>query len=129
MVLMHFMPKERLTWPYALRLMGAMGQTSIILELYLMALNRPPFRNRPGWKRGWPFAALVTARRLLPIILGHPWECWRRPEGSIAALDFERESARWATLCGLFGRYAGLRDEIARTTQARAGSGRLATTG
>ncbi|HEY0257611.1 MAG TPA: glycosyltransferase, partial [Candidatus Methylacidiphilales bacterium] len=42
--LRHFIPKERLRWDYARRLMQGMGKASILFELYLLALDRPPFQ-------------------------------------------------------------------------------------
>jgi glycosyltransferase involved in cell wall biosynthesis len=122
LVLKHFIPKERLTWSYPLRLMRGMGQTSVILELYLNALDRPPFDNRAPWKKGWLFAALRASRRFFPVVLQHPLECLQQPEGSIAALNFKRELGRWAGLWALFGRYSRLRDEISNAKWVRAES-------
>jgi glycosyltransferase involved in cell wall biosynthesis len=112
LVLRHFIPKERLQWSYALRLMRGMGEASALVELYLFALNRPPFEGRPAWKKSWLFSVMKAARHLGAVILSHPSDCYRQPEGSPHALNFKMCSGRWATLWALCGRYKKLGEKI-----------------
>jgi len=115
LVLRHFIPKERLQWSYALRLMRGMGEASALFELYLFALNRPPFHARPAWKKSWLFSALKALRQLGAVILSHPSDCFRQPEGSPHALNFKMCSGRWVALWALCGRYKKLGEEIRRS--------------
>lgn len=112
LALRHFIPKERLQWSYALRLMRGMGEASALVDLYLFALDRPPFNGRPAWKKSWLFSALKALRHLGAVILSHPSDCFRQPEGSPHALDFKMCSGRWVALWALRGRYKNLREEI-----------------
>lgn len=112
LILRHFIPKERLQWSYALRLMRGMGGASVIFDLYLFALNQPPFTGRPAWKKSWLFDALKSLYGLACLMVFHPLACLRRPEGSAAAVDFERATGRLATLWALCGRYKKVQEDI-----------------
>ncbi len=112
LVIEHFMPANRLTWPKALRLLRTMGASSVLYDLYLIALDVSPFAARPAWKKGWLFYTLKALRRLAALMLFHPLDCLRRTEGSAHALDFERTTGQLATLRTLCGRYTKMRDRI-----------------
>jgi glycosyltransferase involved in cell wall biosynthesis len=122
LVLQHFIPKQRLEWSYPLRLMRGMGQSSVFIVLYLTALNRVPYKDRPQWKRGWMFAFLRAVKRLGTVVLFHPLDCYFQPEGSAHALKFRHGCGALAALWALRGRYNELRDEIQQSLTNRAPS-------
>jgi hypothetical protein len=114
------MPADRLTWPKALKLMYTMGEASPIIELYLIALDLPPYRQHPAWRKSWLFNLLKTGKDQLFLFISHPVDCLRKPEGSRPVLEFERNKGRWATLWKLCGRYAMIRDRIRHAPWVRA---------
>lgn len=116
----HFMPSSRLTWPNALKLMHAMGEASPILELYGIALDAPSFRGRPKWKSTWPFFFVRSLRDLCLTFVKNPAACVRKSEGSKAALEFERNKGKLATMCALFGRFRRLMRRIREADWAKA---------
>jgi glycosyltransferase involved in cell wall biosynthesis len=119
LVLQHYIPKTRLVWSYPLRLLQGMGRSSVVLELYLEALNRFPYNDRPAWKKSWLFAMLRATRRLLTVQLSHPLDCCLKPEGSLPALEFKRCAGRWKALWTLCGQYKKLQDEIRESPWVR----------
>jgi hypothetical protein len=119
LALKHFIPKERLEWSYPLRLMRGFGEGSVLVDLYLTALNRPPFRDRPSWKKGWIFAVLRTGRNLLLLVAGHPIDCLRQTVGSTAALNLQKACGQWTALWALRSRYTELHKEIANASWAQ----------
>jgi glycosyltransferase involved in cell wall biosynthesis len=123
LLLQHYIPKQRLEWSYPLRLMRAMGESSVFLDLYLTALNRPPFHDRPAWKRGWFFAISRATRILLALVFFHPLDCYLQPEGSQPTLQFKRACGRWAMLWSLRAQYDKLSDEIRNSPWVRARPG------
>jgi len=112
LALRHFVPKARLKWDYALRLMRGSGESSALFALYLFALNGPPFDVYPAWKKTWLFQVLKTLRKFTGVILSHPEVCFRQPEGSPAALEFEQLKSQLASLWALRGRYKKLQEDI-----------------
>jgi len=112
MVIEHFMPADRMTWPNALKLAVIMGEASPLLGLYVTALNHPPFDAYPGWKKTWFFQTLKVLRQLCGIVLAHPLDCLLQPEGSLYAFDFKRILGHLATLWALRGRYKKLQQDI-----------------
>ncbi|HEY0256794.1 MAG TPA: hypothetical protein VGC39_05065, partial [Candidatus Methylacidiphilales bacterium] len=108
----------------ARRLMQGMGKASLLFELYLLALDRPPFQARPPWKRTWLFQLLKILWQWLALVLFHPWACAFAPEGSSAALKFEAAKGRWIMLWNLLGRYQKLLQQIARADWVRGGAER-----
>ena len=119
MAIEHFMPAERLTWRYALQLAFILGETSPLLALYLMALNRPPFDAYPGWKKTWFFQKLKVLRQLSGIVLSHPLDCLLQPEGSMHALHFKEIVGQLVTLRALYGRHKKLREDIRQSPWAK----------
>jgi glycosyltransferase involved in cell wall biosynthesis len=114
LVLRHFIPKERLTWPYALRLTRGMGASSVMHDLYLHALRRPPFAHYPAWKKTWLFQIFKASKELLLLGARHPVACATRPEGSWPALQFELARAKLGRLIDLAGAYQKLQTQIRR---------------
>ena len=114
LVLRHFIPRGRLTWPYALRLIAGMGTSAAMYELYLQALRRPPFARYPGWKKTWLFQFFKTAKDLLLLLALHPLACASQPEGSWPALRFELARAKLRRLIDLAGGYQKLQAQIRR---------------
>jgi glycosyltransferase involved in cell wall biosynthesis len=112
LVLRHFIPKERLTWNYALRLVEGLGKSAAIFDLYLMTLRRPPFHHYSALKSTWFYRWLKTGRQCLALLLMHPIACLVKPEGSRTALTFQALAARWALLQSIAGRYGKLREGI-----------------
>ena len=115
------MPSDRLTWPKALKLMHTIGEASPIIDLYLMAMNGPPFDTYPAWKKNWCFQTLKTLRQLLWLFLSHPVACCLQPEGSQVALKFENIRGRLTTLKTLAGRYKKLLERIRYSAWAQPG--------
>jgi glycosyltransferase involved in cell wall biosynthesis len=115
LVIEHFMPADRLTWPKALRLMRTMGNSSVLFDLYLIALNVSYVRTRRVWKKTWLFQALKALRSLLRLLLFHPVDCLWWPEGSRYALEYEKTVGQLATLRILCGRYKKLGEGIRRS--------------
>jgi glycosyltransferase involved in cell wall biosynthesis len=119
LVLRHFIPKARLQWDYALRLMRGMGESSALFALYLSALNGPPFDVYPAWKRTWLFQILKALRQFVRATLPHPRSCLRQPEGSLAVLELEKLKGRLASLWALRGRYKKLQEDIRQAPWAK----------
>ena len=103
--LKHYMPKERLAWNYANRLMRGMGITSVLLSLYLVALRRHPFDKQPAFKRTWWFQFLKSAKDLALLALRHPIQCATRREGFPITLDFQICIGRLAMLFSMRPQY------------------------
>ena len=116
--LLHFIPKERLRWDYTRRLMHGMGKSSVLFDLYLSALDCPPFDTYPAWKKTWPYQFLKAFRRCGTMILFHPGDCFFQSEGSMIALRFEMMKARLLMLWSLRKRYLKLVDLIAGSSWA-----------
>jgi glycosyltransferase involved in cell wall biosynthesis len=116
LVLRHFIPKARLQWDYAQRLLRGGGGSSALFSLYLFALKAPPFDSYPAWKKTWLFQISKGLRETARLMLFHPAACLRRPEGSLVSLKFERAKQQVATLWELRGRYGKLQEDIARST-------------
>jgi len=108
LAIQHYMPAERLLWPKTVGLMRVIGASSTIIDLYLMALNAPPFDTAPVWKKNWLFQALKTLRRLASMILSHPRDCYFQTEGSPSALHFQKTLGHLSTLWTLCGRFQNL---------------------
>jgi hypothetical protein len=117
----HFMPADRLTWPKALQLMRAMGEASPVVELYLIALDGAPFAALPAWRKTWLFRMLKAFRHRAGTFIAHPLACLRKLEGSLSALEAERNKGRVATLWSLRGRYGEWRDRIRQGSWVRVG--------
>jgi cellulose synthase/poly-beta-1,6-N-acetylglucosamine synthase-like glycosyltransferase len=115
----HYMPPERLTWPKALRLMRTMGNASVLLDLYQIALGTSHFATRPAWKNSWLFYELKALRHLALLVLSHPLDCLSKPEGSGSAVEFEKTMGQLSTLWALRGRYNKMQEEIRHSTWAR----------
>jgi glycosyltransferase involved in cell wall biosynthesis len=114
LVLRHFVPQARLTWPYALRLMSGLGASSAMYDLYLQALRRPPFARYPAWKRTWLFQFFKALKDTLVLLVLHPMACLTKPEGSSPALQFQVAKGKIGRLVKLAGGYQGLRAQIRR---------------
>jgi len=119
LLLRHFVPRERLRWDYALRLMQGMGRASVLFDLYLSALGCPPFDAYPAWKKTWLFQLLKVLRQWATVVLFHPWDCLLEPEGSSSALTFATIRGRLAMLWSMRGRYQELRTLIAGSAWAK----------
>ena len=119
LVLRHFIPKERLQWNYALRLMRGMGESSTLLELYLFALNGPPFGAYAAWKKTWFFQTCKILRQFVAFLLFHPDARRQESEGSIAALEREKLKGQLDAVWGLRGRYAKLQEAIRQAAWAK----------
>jgi glycosyltransferase involved in cell wall biosynthesis len=126
LLLRHFIPKARLQWDYARRLMRGMGRASAFFAIYLSALNGPPFDTYPAWKKTWLFQILKSFRQVISAILFHPGICWRQPEGSLPALEFETSKDQLSALWELRGRYQKMRNDIRHSAWAQ---GRQASPG
>jgi glycosyltransferase involved in cell wall biosynthesis len=118
----HFMPADRLTWPKALRLARTMGASSPLFDLYLIALDTPPFAACPAWKKNWLFYALKALGRLAALLLRQPMDCLRLPEGSAHALEFKLILGQVSTFWALCGRYTKIRDGIKQAAWAQSQS-------
>ncbi len=116
----HFMPADRLTWTKALRLMRTMGNSSVLFDLYQIALGTSHFANRPAWKKSWLFYELKALKQLLLLIIFHPIDCLRQPEGSPAAIAFEKTMGELSTLWALCGRYQKMHEAIRKSAWAQA---------
>ncbi|MCE0496482.1 MAG: glycosyltransferase [Methylacidiphilales bacterium] len=112
--LRHFVPKERLRWDYARRLMLGLGKAAVLFDLYLSALGRPPFDACPTWKKTWFPQFLKALRQWGTLAILHPADCFFQPEGSLVALSFEKMRAQLMTLWCIRGHYQKLRDHIAQ---------------
>jgi len=112
LTLRHFIPKGRLQWDYALRLSRGIGESSILIVVYLCALNAPPFDRYPTWKRTWLFQTLKALQHYVRGLLFHPVACLQKQEGSPVLLDSEQLKSRLATLWTLRGKYEKLQDTI-----------------
>jgi glycosyltransferase involved in cell wall biosynthesis len=108
----HFMPKDRLTWPKALKLLRIGAASSVLFDLYLIALERPPFAARPAWRNSWGFYLAKALRDFFQLLLLHSGECLRKPEGSAYAIAYEKTLGRLETLWAFRGQYQKLRHEI-----------------
>jgi glycosyltransferase involved in cell wall biosynthesis len=120
LVLRHFIPKERLRWDYAVRLMRGIGESSNIFALYLGALNAPPFDRLPGWKKNWFFQFSKALWQLVRIVGRHPETFFRSPEGQRWSLEFEKLKSQVAAMWALRGRYRQMGNGIRSAGWARA---------
>jgi glycosyltransferase involved in cell wall biosynthesis len=112
LVLRHFIPETRLQWSYAVALMRGMGASSAFIDLYLFALNGPPFQVYPAWKKMWSYQLLKTFGKFIHSALAHP-EAWLfNPEGSRWVLELESVKSRLGALLELHDRYRELQKEI-----------------
>ena len=118
--LRHFIPKGRLNWDYAVRLMSGKGEASTLFVLYLCALNAPPFNTYPAWKKTWLFQTLKAHWRLARAILAHPEVCFRQQEGFLPTLKFEEMKTEVAAMWSLLGRYKKTENQIKNGAWARA---------
>jgi len=118
MVVEHFMPTERLTWPKALKQVDMLGGASPILDLYLIALDVFPYADCPEWKKSWLFHLLKTLWQIVGLTVIHPLDCQHQPEGSSVALRYETIKAQLVTLWRIRRRYHKLRNLIARSPWA-----------
>ena len=112
LLLRHFIPKERLEWDYAVRLLRGMGASSAYFVLYLCALKAPPFESYPKWKMSWLFQTTKAAWQLTRFALAHPAACLQPTEGFLPTLKFERMKLNLASWWALRGRYRELQEEI-----------------
>jgi len=112
--LQHFIPKERLRWDYAVRLMRGLGEASAFFVVYLIALNAPPYDRRPAWTKSWGFQMLKTLQQLAKIIVSHPIDSLSQKEGLLPALRFKQFSSQLATLWSLSGSFDEISDSIRR---------------
>ena len=112
LVLRHFIPKERLQWDYAMRLLRGMGESSPFFVLYLSALNAPPFGRYPAWKKTWLFQTLKALYHYIRTVLLHPAACFLKPEGSHIVLESEKLKSHVTALWALRDRYKKLHDTI-----------------
>jgi glycosyltransferase involved in cell wall biosynthesis len=103
LVLRHFIPKGRLTWSYALRLLEGIGHSTAYFDLYLMAMGRAPYEDYPKWKRTWWVQWLKSVRYSLALFR-HPIALLKKPEGSMPALKFQSLKGRVALFRSLAGR-------------------------
>jgi glycosyltransferase involved in cell wall biosynthesis len=108
LIFSHFIPKERLHWNYAQRMCVGMGNSSVLLELYLFALRRPPFAAYPAWKKTWTFQILKCLRGLAVTLLSAPLDCLRRPEGSDSALRYVTLKSSLKTLWSMRRSYGDI---------------------
>jgi glycosyltransferase involved in cell wall biosynthesis len=120
MAIRHVMPTDRMVWPKALELLHIMGETSPLLDLYLIVLRRPPYATYPAWKKTWLFQFLKTLFNLFKQLIRHPSECLRQPEGSMSAVRFVMLTGHAAMLLKLSGTYRAIGQRIARAPWARA---------
>jgi glycosyltransferase involved in cell wall biosynthesis len=114
LVVKHFIPGERLSWDYAQRLMAGMGRAAVMIDLYLFALQGPPFEKYPSWKKTWGFQFLKTVRQGMAVILAHPHDSLFLPENSLATLKFKKLTAQSVALWGMRTQY----DEMKRRVSA-----------
>jgi glycosyltransferase involved in cell wall biosynthesis len=119
LLLRHFIPKARLGWNYALRLMRGMGESTAIFTLYQFALNSPPFAVYPPWKRIWFFQLLKALRQFVAVILVHPIICLQQTEGSHAVVEFETKKSQLAAFWALRGQFETLQENIRQSAWAR----------
>ena len=113
LVLRHFMPAERLRWEYVRRLCSGMGNSTALIDLYLLALSRPPFESYPAWKKTWIFQFLKSLQKLVVTFLCHPFQCLLQPDGSADALQFVRLKSTVLTLWPMRKFYGDVRPQIA----------------
>ena len=115
LVLRHFLPAQRLRWEYVRRLCAGMGNSTALVDLYLLALSRPPFEAYPAWKKTWIFQFLKSLRRLSVTFLLHPIQCFFQPEGSLVALQFITLKSTVMTLWPMRRFYRKVRLQIAES--------------
>jgi glycosyltransferase involved in cell wall biosynthesis len=115
LVLSHYISAERLRWDYVLRLCSGMGNSSALIDLYLFALNRPPFENYPAWKKTWIFQFMKSLQKLSGTFLSHPLQCLFQPEGSFAALKFRMLNSMVMTLWPMRKFYRDIQSQLAKS--------------
>jgi glycosyltransferase involved in cell wall biosynthesis len=119
LVLRHFIPKARLQWDYAVRLMQGMGESSNLIELYLMALGQPPFDVYPAWKKTWIFQIAKNIGQLFQISFVHPG-AWLKPEeGRLSTLEFTRIKSKVVGLWKIRGSYREMAETIRQAKWAQ----------
>jgi glycosyltransferase involved in cell wall biosynthesis len=119
LLLRHFIPETRLQWSYALALKRGIGGSSALFDLYLFALNGPPFSGYPGWKKKWSFQLLKALGRFIQIALAHPLACLFKPKGSRWVLELESMKCRLSALMELRSRYQEVQEEIRQAAWRR----------
>jgi cellulose synthase/poly-beta-1,6-N-acetylglucosamine synthase-like glycosyltransferase len=115
----HFMPAGRLVWPRALAAAGTMGSSSVLIDIYLLALDGPGYAGRSPFKKSRAFYLARTIADLLKLLAGHPWQCLRQPEGSLVALQFRKQRARLGFILMLGARFGALKSQLSKSRWRR----------
>jgi hypothetical protein len=101
--LTHFLPDQRLQWPYLRRLHRAFGASAPLLDPYWAALDEGPMAASPPRTQRWSWQALVVVRWLL----AHPAATLRfhGGEGDAVMLQREGQLGKLGCLLRLLSRY------------------------
>ncbi len=110
--LRHFMTVGRLTWPYARKLIKGMGMSSVASDLYLIALNRPPFDRQADFKKTWLFRFGKAVKNLLVLAFSNPAAFSGKPPGSPQVLGVEMAKGQIISLLNLRSCYHSLVHQI-----------------
>ena len=108
--LFHFVPASRLNWNYTRKLFRAMGDASVLFDIYLIALRHHPFDRRSG-SASWHYQIGKAIKDIALLLLTDPVGCLAPHEGSSGEL---RRIALCARLRALVGSRRRFEESIAR---------------
>ena len=108
--LRHFIPKGRMSWSYARRLLRGIGRAAPVLNAYQLGLGRGEKGISLGSRvrESWVVQSARSLRNLIRVFRSFPVTCVKGTEGCNSVLQFDRAIGEFVGYMSLAGRHRGV---------------------